>query len=342
MSNFRTQNHNSKLNRCHPELDSGSRSRNKFGMTFVILFIFSFLGFNFNVFGQESLPLAISPVKYEVELLPGEQKTIEISLFNKGDSPISGVFKVSDFAVLDDLGTPTLVEKNPNLNYSGRDWVTILTPDAAIEPQKEFKASIVLSAPQEAIPGGHYVAVYFEPSVNQSEGSSNVSVRIVSLVNIKISGEIKESSFVSFFKVARFVELAPIPVEFSLINSGNYHIAPTGTLTLKNMFGRTVDQLSIEKQNIFPGTNSRYETRLGKSFLLGPHTISLSMRYGESMKTIQKEQQVFVFPWRIFLILLVGLTILYYMSHIMRKKTVRAHSQDNLSSLKEKLKKRHE
>ncbi|OGK29488.1 hypothetical protein A3G67_02385 [Candidatus Roizmanbacteria bacterium RIFCSPLOWO2_12_FULL_40_12] len=291
---------------------------------------------------EKAIPLVISPAKHEVELLPGEQKTIEVSLFNRGASPISGVFKVSDFTVLDDVGTPTLVEKNPNPNRSGKDWVTVFTPNTIIEPQKELRTSIVLSPPRDAIAGGHYVAIYFEPFVNLSEGSSNVSVRIVSLVNIKISGEIKENSLISFFRAPRFFELAPIPVEFSLINSGNYHIAPTGTLTLKNMFGRTVDQLSIEKQNIFPGTNSRYETRLGKSFLLGPHTISLSMRYGESMKTIQKEQQVFVFPWRIFLILLVGLTILYYMSHIMRKKTVRAHSQDNLSSLKEKLKKRHE
>jgi len=207
-----------------------------------------------------------------------------------------------------------------------------------------------VQAPENAAPGGHYVAVYFEPTSVTQEGSSNVSVRIVSLVNIKVPGTIKEETMISFFKAPQFAEQSPIEVDFAISNTGDYHITPRGKLVLTNMFGATVDQMSLPSHNIFPGSTRNYKLSLGKGFLLGQMKIHLTAQYGERLRSLDKTQNVFVFPWRLFLILCLGLIILYYMVRSVmgsrtsypRENSSRGQSLTDLRTLREKVRKRND
>lgn len=310
-----------------------------------VFFLFSLCFFLLRqVNAQESIPLVISPAKQEVEVVPGQEKTLHIGIFNKSPRPISGFFHVTDFVVSDSQGTPQFVEDG--LEYSAKGFITVSPEEITVPPYKGYETTALIQIPDGTKPGGKYAAVYFEPTSSASEGASNISVRIASLINIKVSGAINELANVSFFNTPEFLEFAPVEARFSIVNTGNYHIRPGGEIKLINMFGKTVARSTITASNIFPGSAREYRIKVGKGFLLGPYTTKLTATYEENHQ-LSKKDTTFIFPWRLFLILVVGLTILYYMVASLRKKEDRRysserHSEEDLMALKQKLKKRND
>ena len=294
---------------------------------------------------QQTVPLSISPVKQEVLLERSQRKNLEVTVFNKGKEAISGNFGVLDFIVREADGTPLLLEKSPYSERSAQSWIHLPEAETIIEPQKSSTMNLAIAVPPDAVAGGHYVAIFFQPSLGSREGSSNISVRIVSLVNIKVMGQIKENAMISAFSAPLFLESGPVQLNFSITNAGDYHIDPKGKVILSNMFGNQIDTAPIKELSIFPNALREYKSQVGKNFLLGPYLARISLSYGENGQLLEKDQWLFIFPWKLFLIVLLGLAILYYMGRSFKERSPFPDSRDKsssrgLSELKRKLKKR--
>lgn len=306
----------------------------------VLLFAFCFLP---SSFAQEQIPLVISPARQLLEVLPSEQRTFEITIFNKGSRSISGTLGASDFIVKND-GVPVLVDQNPYPQLSAASWIN-LPNEIAIEPNSSQAVNISLLVPSNAPAGGRYVGIFFEPRSTSLEDASNISVRIVSLLSVKVLGEIKENAQLALFQTPSFLESQPVPVNFAITNMGDYHIVPSGKIQLVDIFGNVVESADVEPKNIFPKSTLKYEVKLGKKFLIGPYKVRLKVLYGSSGKVLQKERVLFVFPLKLFLIVLLGFIILYYMIRSVRgnsRTSIETRSDDKLSSLRESLKKRND
>lgn len=297
------------------------------------------------VLAQPTLPITVLPARNEVEVTPGEKQTLTITFYNQSDEPISGFFKTADFIVDDNQGTPRLIE-NPEdapTKYSAAKWIKTLYDKATLPAHEKVNLQIEINTPKDAHPGGRYVAVFFEVSNNLNkktdieDKTSATALRIASLIYIKVKGPITEKALIARFFAPSFLEYGPIKITTDILNRGDYHINPKGLITLTNMFKGITDQQLLKPKNIFPDTSRTFTNELGKKWMFGRYRIDLTASYGETGQVLTASTYVWVFPWRVAVVVILTLMILYLLANHFYKNFIQKEK-----SLEEQLKKEQE
>lgn len=132
----------------------------------------------------------LTPIRYEVNMQPGETKTLPASIRNNGTWTVTLPATVSDFQSNGLTGVPSIVRKS-ELVYPDQElstWISLSANSVTLAPGEEGTINFTISAPTSATPGGHYGAVIFNnPGTEVSSGwniSINVDYGILILVNI--------------------------------------------------------------------------------------------------------------------------------------------------------------
>ena len=329
-------------------MNTKHKTRNNIVKTGVAGFVFFVLCSMFRVpyaSAQSILPLTVAPARQQVTINPGEDTPITVKFYNQSDAPLSGFVKVADFVVQDDKGTPTLVEDSTQVSpkFSGSAWVTLPYDRMTIAPNDRTIVQASLKVPANARPGGRYVAIYFEPTsplTQVGEAGASITPRIVSLLYVRVNGPITEYAFISDLFAQSFREYGPIAVTAQISNKGDYHIRPRGTFTLSNMFG-TTEQSTLNEVNIFPDALRTYTASIGSKWMLGRYQITLTAQYGDKAQTIERSIYVWVFPWRVALVILLSLIILILLGRSVYKGVVLRESslEEELSREREEIEK---
>lgn len=284
--------------------------------TTLLLMIFSV----FEVKAQERIPLVVAPARQTVAIDAGSTANLQIKFFNESSAPISGNIKAVDFIVNNNDGSPTLLDNQND------DWVKLPYDKASIASGDVLKVNFKVTVPDDALPGGRYIALIFEQvgqisdSNKIDEQASIVSQTVVGLVNIRINGIVTESAFINNFKVPVFLQFGPIPVSFEILNKGGYHITPKGQITLKNWFGKKVAESIIETNNIFPEAKRIYETDLGKTWLFGRYSVNLTASFGDTGQVLLADSGLWIIPILPMMAIILGIAIITLLAIIIYKK----------------------
>lgn len=332
--------------------------------TALIITILSILLIGFiavkNIKAQQVLPLTVIPPKQDVLINPGESFTTSVKFLNQGDEPVTGALTVADFIVTDNKGTPVFLD-GPQVvgtttipaKYSAAKWINIPNDSIVIGAKSNGSVPITIKVPKDAAPGGRYAAILFQPSGNLTLGSPTdgqetpVAIRLASLVYIRVAGPIAESATVKSFTADSFLEYGPVGITTEILNNGDYHITPKGTITLKNMLGGVVAKSDLETKNIFPGTSRSYTNELGSKFMFGKFTANISATYGDLGQTLSSTIVLWILPWKLMLAILLGIIIIVLVVLVWYKKVVKKEAKlveelkeekTELEALKEELK----
>jgi hypothetical protein len=322
-----------------------------------LLFVFAPMA----VSAQTALKLTAAPAKQEIVLNPGESDNFNVRFYNNSDTPVSGTLDVVDFIVKDKEGSPVFIEETSDASYArfaASRWVTLPYNRMTIAAEDKVAVPIRITVPGNARPGGRYISIFFETAGNSlqrnntdKEAGSSVTHRVAALVFVRVAGNIIEKALLGRISAPIFFEYGPINVETEILNKGDYHIAPQGVVTLTNMFGGLVDQTSLEDQNIFPDTARIFRNILGNKWMAGRYKINLAASYGELGQALNGYTYIWVFPWKVTLMILLALTILYLLGRnlytkIVVKETALEHEigeeKEEIEKLREELKKRKE
>lgn len=313
-----------------------------------------------NAFAQQQndFGIVVFPARQQIDVQPGEEKTIGISFMNQTLFPATGILGKADFIVKGDDNIPIFLEQGKlSGRYSAAEWIELPYKNMAIPAYDKTIVYIKVKVPKNAAPGGHYAAVFFEgtPSTPQGkfekEGTAVTAPRVAALLYFRVAGNIKEEAIVSKFLAPNFLEYGPIKVETSILNKGDIHITPKGTIELYDMFGRLVDQSKLQEKNIFPAALTKYENELGKKWMFGKYTIVLKAGYGTKGKGLKAKRSIIVIPYRAVAIVLLGIIILGYILHhfysisIARQKLLEEKLEEEkaaIEELKKKLSQREE
>ncbi len=310
---------------------------------------------NTYVSAQSVLPFTISPARQQITINPGEQAQISIKFYNQSDVTVSGIVKVADFIVNDDQGTPQIVENSMQASpkYSASAWITLPFDRMSIGANDKTLVQATLKVPLDAKPGGRYAAIYYEPTtaIGQQVGQSGASIvpRIASLVYIRVQGPMTEYAFVSSIFSKSFYEFGPIEVTAQITNKGDYHVRPRGSFILSNALGGMIEQEPLKEANIFPDALRTFSTSVGQKWMIGQYKINLHALYGEKSQVIDRSVYVWVFPWRVAIIIILALFILgiiaraIYKNIVMKESTLEeelAREKKEIEKLKKQMDKR--
>lgn len=283
----------------------------------------------------------------ELKAKPGEKIQALVRIRNSSDRelPISSL--VHDFIIGEDGKTPIQVANNVSNRWSLASWVTLSPSLQTVKPRETAQISVLISVPDDALPGGHYAMILHEPNQNTTSrgaGSVNdpqsvISQRVGSLLYFTVEGPINEEAFVRNLQVPKLTEYGPVPVKFTVENVSDIHIKPNITVEISNMLGRKVDTVILDQMNVFPYVSRDFQSQWDRVWGFGRYTAKVNMNYGSEGRVAMATASFWLIPYKLVLALGVGLSALATMVLVTRRHLIhrRRDERSKIEALEKRL-----
>lgn len=259
--------------------------------------------------------ISVSPPRFELFGNPGDTLSEKIKISNPSDAELTYSIEVEDFTAQGDEGGVDFLDKDaPNNNFSLAKWVTVEPTKFTVAANSDRILNYSIRIPKGAEPGGHYASVLVKLAGANTSGASGASVqsRVGSLILLRVSGDIKESLSVDYFKTDNFYyQKGPVTFALRSKNDGNVHVAPSGTIIIKNTFNKKVKELPLNQANVLPGASRISKTVWDDKALLGRYTATLVATYGSSQTAIGQTTSFIVISPILILIIIAVLVIAF-------------------------------
>ncbi len=256
-------------------------------------------------YAQEKIGLSVSPPTFEFSANPGDTITNSIRVENITGQPLPVSVDVRNLSALGEEGQVNL--SNEDNSYALAKWIKVDPGSVTIDSKNTETFSFTISVPTNAQPGGRFGSVVFSTIPQKVLGGSGVAVgqEVGALIFLKIAGSVHENAqFASFTPGSKIHEFGPINFEARVKNLGNVQFRPRGTITISNVFGKTVATIPIDSRNVLPGAIRKMEGRWNHHWLFGPYTATTSLVYGTKGQIITASTSFWGFPFKIIGIIL--------------------------------------
>ncbi|KKQ94664.1 MAG: hypothetical protein UT66_C0002G0016 [candidate division CPR2 bacterium GW2011_GWC1_39_9] len=256
-----------------------------FGASVVLAFIVTFVPTKIKAADTPATgSVTVVPPRFELFGNPGEDVPNQ-ALKVTNESTVEGSFMVDmeDFKAVGEDGNVNLMEQNSDITYSLAKWITVNPSSFTLKPKETKIINFSVSIPKNAEPGGRYASIIVNMGGQvKVEGGAVVAPRVVSLVLLRVSGNVKEEASVESFTAPQYSEKAPVKFDLRMKNSGRNHIKPKGTIIITNLLGQKVDEIQLSGENVLPGAIRKMTTEWKTNkFLAGRYTATLVATYGE-------------------------------------------------------------
>ncbi len=282
------------------------------------------------IFAQSTSTITAIPPRKEFDIAPNQSKTIELKLRNDSDTLYYYHVEVTDFIVSGLNGTPVPVTPDTSGRWALSSWIAtpILIP---VDSNSTQPVKITVTAPANALPGGHYAMITYRPNPNLTRGElkdtgAQIGQRTGTLLYATVPGHITQDALIKKFTAPQFTEYGPIDFYLQVENLSDIHIQPTGTITIKDIFGKKVETLKVDMENIFPYASRQLVTQWQQKLGYGRYQADLNLAYGSQGDLLTASIYFWLFPIRIViytLLLLLSLTsliLIFRHRHIKHEK----------------------
>lgn len=256
--------------------------------------------------------LKVSPVRTDIEVLPGESKAVQATVTNLTDAEITVRALTNDFIAGDEWGTPSLIldENEFAPTHSLKRFMGPL-PDVAIPARQARTVEVLITVPESAQAGGYFGAVRFAPTTPNSGGQVNMNASVASLILLTVPGDITEKIELTDFNIEQdrksgtyFNSSNDLHAAFRFENKGNVQIGPFGKISVKK--GDTVvheEDFNNKdlRDMILPDSARRWEIPLKNIGSFGKYTVSAVFTYGTTNQTIEVTKSFWVVPMSVII-----------------------------------------
>lgn len=198
--------------------------------------------------------MTLSPPFSQLTLTEGTssiEQTLELQ--NTTDTSLEFSAAVFLFSQVDSQGTTILTDKPPSSDtVSIADSITV-SPSTFVVPAGQTQTlNVTVTNQLNLAPGGHYAAIVIRSATQSTTGTQSVVPALSSFLLVrKVGGEQYHLSLgkVSFLdSMFRYGFPNTIPLVFE--NQGNIHVIPRGTITVTDIWGRTVKEGTINEGSV--------------------------------------------------------------------------------------------
>lgn len=284
-------------------------------LTLLVLFLFSFaLPAN----AQMSQSISVSPTIFDMSAEPGRVWNSSIRIINSNPYELRVYIDVTNFAPEGEVGKGKFIPVVPNetKGQTLAEWFNFETKEIIIPPEQTKELSFSITAPESAVPGGHFAAIMVGTKPPESNGEKpmiQTSQIVTSLVFMRITGDINESGRIRSFRTTDWMLDKPqANFELRFENNGNVHIQPQGEIQIKNMWGQIRGVIPVNREMLYgtvlPDSVRKYSFEWTGEWSLadiGRYTAIATLGYGYEARQFDHSETAFwVVPWKIVLIFL--------------------------------------
>ena len=178
---------------------------------------------------QAASTIAIEPTRIELALKPGQTATNKLRVSNRGKKPIYVEISTQAFSV---------VNEKYDYQFSEAEelskWLKFNQTSAEIEPNKTLYIEYQIAVPNNAAPGGRYLAVF--ASVTGDEDNSNIVGRAGQMIYLTVSGSFKKDGQLLDVNVPMLVFNRNVNWSYRVRNTGTVHFYSPLQTKLLNIF----------------------------------------------------------------------------------------------------------
>lgn len=263
----------------------------------------------------------LGPGKTDLVLEPGEKNTQQIAVTNRLGVDRKFKLEIEDFSGSYDADQTVVLFGDAKGPYSLRDYIKPEITEFSLKHGERIIIPVHIDIPEDSEAGGLYASVLVstlpnDTDVKSTAGQTKIISRLGTLFFVRVTGDVNEAATLQDFKVSEtahgFYEQGPIPFEIALKNEGNIHIIPSGKIEIKNLLGKKVGEVTIDKYFAMPNSLRERVVKWESKTLLGRYTAELTLDKNYQQKPNESEQMAVTFwviPWKILLAVFVGLVI---------------------------------
>lgn len=267
----------------------------------------------------------VGPGKVELEIGPGESKTIFLSVTNRFAEP-----HVFNLSTEDAVGSAD-PEKTVDLlggqrgPYTIRDYITMPVTTLELNSNERARIPVTVTIPADAEPGGHYGSVLVntvavkreEVPEGQLSSQSPIVARIGTLFFVTVPGAVERAGALREFSTTPnqpWFNEGPIRFGVLYENTGSVHLAPYGTVSITNTFGEEIAYQELDPWFALPQSLRFREIAWDSQFLIGRYQATLELNRGYQNIIDTETITFWVLPWKVigavFLVVFIVILIL--------------------------------
>lgn len=300
-----------------------------FGIAVMSLGLFANL--NLAAAQDGSAGLLISPVRVEMIKNPGESEQVTLTVENVTDLPAKVRAIVNDFEPGDDESGQPKILFDEDTSVQGNSFKTLVAEIGEVElaPRQKKEVPVDIVVPDNATAGGYYGVIRFTSANAEDGGNVALSASVGTIFLVTVPGDLTESLDIADLSAAKngstgrfFIGTGEYSVITRLINKGNIHVKPYGSITVTNQSGEIVETINFNdkdpRDNVLPGSVRKFENQLTGDYKYGKYTITTNIGYGNGNGLITSTTSFWVVPvWMVivalvaFMAIIIGAILLY-------------------------------
>ncbi len=273
----------------------------------------------------------VGPGKIELELNPGESKTIEMTVTNRMGDTRAFQLTVEDAAGGRTADQAVVLLGNDRGPYTLRDYVKFPTTRFLLDHMERVRVPVTVSLPADAEPGGRYGSVLVSTVSRKADSggengatpSSAIISRIGTLFFVTTPGDVaKAGELKNFGTVPSKKIFWNGPINFAILfeNTGSIHLNPYGHISISNMLGDEVGFVELDPWFALPQSLRTREISWTRELLIGRYSATAFINRGYDDVVDEATVTFWVIPWKALLLLLTGLFVFFLLLRLFFSK----------------------
>ncbi len=279
----------------------------------------------------ESLPFddvvgdfVMSPGKVELEIAPGESKTVEISVANRIGKEQTFSIEIEDIRSSNDPKRSVELLGSQTGPYTIKDYIKIPDLEFPLDHAKRAIIPVTISVPPDAEPGGLYGSVLVKTVTKEANNgsdprtlpSSAIVSRIGSLFFVSIPGAVERGGILQDFSTRNkqtFFNQGPVNFDVVYENQGSVHLNPYGEIRITNLLGEEVGFVELQPWFVLPGSVRLREISWDREVLFGRYQAEVQLNRGYENIIDTAVVSFWVIPWTFVAGGLLSIFLLYFL-----------------------------
>lgn len=278
--------------------------------------------------------LGIAPFLEELEVEKGSSIEREITLSNSSDQAVTVYISTRDF-LPGGRGQPIFIpdDEYNDLTFSLAAWITLPQgSQVSIPPQGSVTIPYKVNPPINAEQGTHYGAIVFSLTDGATLSGLGITQSVATIIIVGY-GQARTEGEVNFFPDKNILWWND-KIEFTtrFTNTGLVHAKPKGEVFIKNIFGRQVANLVVNRDaaTVLPKSERTFINDWFVSPIsIGPYKAEAIIYYGKEKLEARSVQTIWILPayWLAFILIFISIVIWFIVHgrHWHRRRVIAKH-----------------